>query len=211
VSRLLFGGALILAIGVLLVVCIRLLSRHHSTACPAWLAVLLENPYMNTLSGGKVILDRAGIQPGMSVLDIGCGTGRIALPCAARVGPTGRVVALDLQPAMLEKLHAGIAAVGVTNIRPMLAAAGQGQLPTNGFDRALLVTVLGEIIDQQTALREVHDALTPEGILSITEVLPDPHYQSPRRVRRLASEAGFRFHERIGPWYAFTMNFTRDT
>ena len=45
-----------------------------------WLAVLLENPYMNRLAGAEVILDRAGVTEALAVLDVGCGTGRVALP-----------------------------------------------------------------------------------------------------------------------------------
>jgi predicted methyltransferase len=71
------------------------------------------------------------------------------------------------------------------------------------------VTVLGEIVDQAAALCEIYDALKPGGIFSVTEVLPDPHYQSRARVRRLAESVGFRFDQLTGPWYAFTMNFCK--
>ena len=57
----------------------------------------------------------------------------------------------------------------------------------NNFDRALLVTVLGEIPDRDAALRAIFDALKPGGILSITEILRDPHYQRRTTVLRLAA------------------------
>jgi ubiquinone/menaquinone biosynthesis C-methylase UbiE len=190
----------------LLVILLRLVSRHHATTCPAWLAVLLENPYMNRLAGAEVILDRAGVTEALAVLDVGCGTGRVALPAAVRVGPAGRVVALDLQPAMLERTAKRVRAAGLGNIETVPAGIGEGSLERESFDRAIMVTVLGEIVDQAAGLREIHAALKPGGILSVTEVLPDPHYQSKKRVRRLAEMAGFEVIETMGPWYAFTMN-----
>jgi predicted methyltransferase len=58
-------------------------------------------------------------------------------------------------------------------------------------------------------LREILTALKPGGILSLTEVFPDPHYQSRRTVRRLAEAAGFRVVEVLGSWRAFTANLAR--
>ena len=191
------------------VVGLRVMSRRRSTACPAWLVPLLENPYMNALAGSRLLLDRARVASGMAVIDVGSGPGRLALPAAERVGPAGRVVALDLQPAMIRRIEERIAATGIGNVEPLLAGAGEGRMPRDAFDRAFLVTVLGEIVDQAAALREIHGALRRGGLLSITEVLPDPHFQPRRRVRRLAEAAGFRFSETVGPWYAFTMNFSK--
>ncbi len=204
-------GYLLLVAGLtaLAVVALRVVSRHHPTACPAWLIFLLENPYMNAVAGSQVLLKRARVGAGMSVLDVGCGPGRLAVPAARQVAPGGRVVALDLQPKMIGALQRRIASLAIRNIETILGGAGEGKVPVNAFDRALLVTVLGEIVDQIAALREIHGALKPGGILSITEVLPDPHYQSRRRVRRLAESVGFEFNELLGPWYAFTMNFRK--
>ena len=82
-------------------------------------------------------------------------------------------------------------------------------MPRGAFDRAFLVTVLGEIVDRPAALVEIYGALKPGGVLSITEVIPDPHYQSRKRVRELAEASGFHLEETMGPWWAFTMNFRR--
>ncbi len=185
----------------------RVVSRYYPTACPAWATVVLENPYMKAVAGSAVLLDRARVEPGMEVLDVGCGPGRLTLPAAERVGQMGRVVALDLQPAMIRKLRARMTAKGLTNIRALVGGVGEGHIAHKAFDRVLLVGVLGEIVDQSAALGEIREALKPDALVSITEVLPDPHYQSRRRVRRLAEAAGLELVGTYGHWYAFTMNF----
>jgi len=199
-----FMGVLVAAVALL-----RIVSRHHSTACPAWRGVLLENPYMEAVAGSRVILERAQIQIGTEVLDVGAGPGRLTIPAAQRVTTLARVVALDIQPSMIARLQSRIAAKQIENVDVILGGAGEGLLPHNRFDCALLVTVLGEIPDQVSALREIHDALKPEGILSVTEVIPDPHYQSRCRVQRLASAAGFQHVDSFGRWYGFTLNFMK--
>ncbi|MBM3121087.1 MAG: class I SAM-dependent methyltransferase [Chloroflexi bacterium] len=187
----------------------RLLARRASLPCPTACLWLLENRMMERVAGAELLLDRAGVQPGMTVLDAGCGPGRLTIPLAARVGPAGQVLAVDLQPGMLDRLQARLESQAFRNVRTLRAALGAGMLPAGIFDRAFLVTVLGEIPDRLAALREIRAALKPGGVLSLTEVFPDPHYQSRQSVRRLAEAAGFRVVEVFGSWRAFTLNLAR--
>jgi ubiquinone/menaquinone biosynthesis C-methylase UbiE len=174
--------AVILAVG---------LVWRYAYFCPSWLVPLLENPYVDAVAGAPLLLQRAGVRAGMHVLDAGCGPGRLTIPAAERVGAGGRVVALDIQPAMLARLAQRVAGRGLVNVTSLHAGLGDGKLPAGEFDIAFLVTVLGEVPDKVAALREIHGALRPGGVLSITEVLPDPHYQPIARVRALAQTAGF--------------------
>jgi ubiquinone/menaquinone biosynthesis C-methylase UbiE len=187
----------------------RLIANRRSLPCPSWLSWLLENPLVDTLAGGAGLLDRAGISPGMRVLDAGCGPGRLTLPAARRVGLKGEVVGLDIQPAMIRRLVRRAEEQNVHNIVPLLGALGTGGLAPNSFDRALLVTVLGEIPNRESALNEIYQALKPGGILSVTEILPDPHYQTQAAVRSLASRAGFRPVEVFGSTLIYTINLEK--
>lgn len=191
----------------------RALSRRRHLPCPAWLAWVLENPYTNALAGSTLLIDRAGIGLGMRVLDAGSGPGRLTIPVAERVGPSGEVVALDLQAAMLAQVRRRAGERGVGNVRTLLGAleclirrADDG---VARFDRALLVAVLGEIPDRAAAMNALYDTLVPGGLLSVTEILPDPHFQTRRTVRRLAEGAGFQLQGTYGVWFAFTMNFRK--
>jgi len=186
----------------------RVLTRRHAIPCPPELIWLLENRAMERVAGSALLLERAGIVPGMHVLDAGCGPGRLTIPLAERVGERGSVLAVDLQEGMLSRLKARLEARCITNVRTLQAALGSGALPAGAFDRALLVTVLGEIPDRVNALREIQHSLRPGGILSVTEVFPDPHYQSRSTVRRLAEQAGFAVRETSGNWRAFTINLS---
>jgi ubiquinone/menaquinone biosynthesis C-methylase UbiE len=184
----------------------RVASRRRSLPCPAWLAWAVErdNPFA-TAHRAAAIIASLDLRPGMAVLDVGCGPGRLAVPIAAAVGATGSVVAVDIQPAMLRLAEAKARDAGVANIRFLHATAGTGRLERAQFDRALLVAVLGEIPDRAAALAEIFAALKPGGVLSVTETMFDPHYQSRRTVTRLAAAAGFRELARHGNAIAFTL------
>jgi ubiquinone/menaquinone biosynthesis C-methylase UbiE len=187
----------------------RALARRHALPCPPEFIWLLENRAMDRVAGSALLLDRAGVAPGMNVLDAGCGPGRLTVPLAERVGERGSVLAVDLQEGMLSRLKDRIEARGITNVRTLQAALGSKALPACAFDRALLVTVLGEIPDRVNALRDIQQSLKPGSVLSVTEVFPDPHYQGRSTVRRLAEQAGFEVRDMYGNWRAFTINLAR--
>jgi len=182
----------------------RVISDRRSLPCPTSLAWLLENPL--TGSYHAAVLSRLELSPGLHVLDAGCGPGLLTTAIAAAVAPQGRVLALDLQPGMIARAQARAAKAGLSNIDFLVAPLGRGSLPASQFDRALLVTVLGEIPNKIAALRELRSSLKPDGFLSITEVLPDPHYQSMRTIAALADQAGLRVRNQIGNSFLFTVN-----
>jgi ubiquinone/menaquinone biosynthesis C-methylase UbiE len=185
-------------------------SRRRNLPCPAWLGWLLENPLMDRFAGTQTTLDRIGLQPGERGLDIGAGPGRIAIPAAQRLGPEGKLVAVDIQPAMLERLCARVEKEGLTNLETRLFdITTPNVLEQEVYDRAWLVTVLGEIPDREAALRNIYWALRPRGTLSITEILPDPHYQSLQTVLRFAKSAGFQPSGHWGTFLSYTQNFTK--
>ena len=187
----------------------RWLSQRRSLPCPAWLSGLVEGPVMDRVLGTQATLDRIGLKPGQRVLEVGPGPGRLLIPAARRVLPGGEVAGLDIQPGMLERLEARAAQAGVSNLRPILGDATQSHFPPEGFDVIYFCTALGEIPDREAALRHSHAALKPGGLLSVTEIFPDPHYQSRTAVQRLAEPAGFRLQAMHGSWYFFTANFVK--
>jgi ubiquinone/menaquinone biosynthesis C-methylase UbiE len=188
----------------------RLSSRRSSIPCPSWLAwmVELDNPFAKS-QNARSIVGRLGLEPGMTVLDAGCGPGRLTIPLAQAVGPQGEVAAVDMQAGMLERARTKAQAAGLTNITWHELAIGPGTLGRERYDRAVLVTVLGEIPDRQAALAELYRILKPGGILSITEIIFDPHYQGRSSVVALATAAGFREKAFFGNTLAFTLHLEK--
>ena len=200
----------LLAVVAMVSVVWRLWSRRQSLPCPVWLRwmVELDNPFTKT-NRADFIIAHLGVEPGMSVLDAGCGPGRLTLKLAQAVGASGRVTALDIQQGMLDRVRGKADAAGVKNIDYLQAGLGEGKLSVETYDRAVLVTVLGEIPAQEAALRELFAALKPGGLLSVTEVIFDPHFQTRATVTRLARAAGFEAVAFLGHRLAYVMHWRK--
>ncbi len=110
---------------------------------------------------------------------------------------------------MLARAKNKTEAAGLTNVDFLDAALGGGRLPTNHFDRAVLVSVLGEIPHRANALAELFGALKPGGVLAIVEVIFDPHFQSRSTVASLAMSAGFRERAFFGHRLAYVIHFEK--
>jgi len=202
-------AALIGVIAVFLIVFFgwRLASNRRSLPCPAWLSWMVDNPLSRART--RRTLEQLELSPGMHVLDAGCGPGRLTVPIAQAVGPEGTVFAIDIQPDMLSRAQAKARGASVSNVKFLLGSLGAGQLPHAAFDRACLVTVLGEIPDKNAALKEIYSSLKPGGFLLINEVVGDPHYQSLKKVRELAHQVGLRPATQHGNWMAYSIRLDR--
>ncbi len=147
-------------------------------------------------------------QPGERVLEVGPGTGCYALEVARWIAPDGNLDVLDLQQEMLDHTMRRASERRIANIVPTRGDAQALPYPDATFDVAYLAATLGEIPDQDAALRELRRVLKPGGRLVVGESLPDPHMVTFDSLLSRAEEAGFRFERPLGRKFGYFASFT---
>lgn len=111
------------------------------------------------------VLRRGGLKPGDRVLDLGTGTGAVAIGAAALVGPTGRVTGVDISPEMLALARRWVAESGHTSIDLREGRAEQLPAEDGSVDVLLASLSLMYVIDRAVAAREMRRVLRPGGRL----------------------------------------------
>jgi ubiquinone/menaquinone biosynthesis C-methylase UbiE len=193
-------------------VLLRIIKKLHPMPFLPLAAPILSGPQRCLFQPPGRVIERSGVRRGMCVLEVGPGNGAVTVPLARLVGPEGRVVCLDLQPAMLKKLRALLARprnADIANVATVCADAEKLPFADGSFDAVLMVEVLGEVPDKAAALRECLRVLRPGGLLAVTEMIVDPDYALPRTIERLAREAGFRPVARRGHFWDYTAIFEK--
>ncbi|MBM3795131.1 MAG: class I SAM-dependent methyltransferase [Acidobacteria bacterium] len=110
-----------------------------------------------------------GLKKGMTVCDLGAGTGYYTARMSRLVGDAGKVYAVDIQPKMLELLRRRLASSGIRNVETIQGAEAETNLPDASQDMILLVDVYHEFSKPQEMLRSIHRALKPDGRLVLLE------------------------------------------
>ncbi len=161
----------------LAVLAVALWWRRNPSACPYSQRFWVQAPHpFITRDRLRQALDP---QPGERVLEVGPGTGYYTLDLAGWLEPGGGVEIFDIQQEMLDHTMGRAAEAGITNVSPTQGDAQQLPHGDASFDAAILITVLGEIPDQDAGLREIARVLRPGGRLIVGEMFGDPHYVTP--------------------------------
>lgn len=142
----------------------------------------------------RFYMDLSGVDAGCKVLEPGCGTGRFTEMLAARVGPEGEVVAVDISSKMVEacRRRAG----HLSNVHVFNTAVEQIRFPRHYFDVIFCLCVFPHFDNKPEVLRGFHELIQPAGALVIA------HLEGSRILNRMHSRAGGAVkHDRIPPFH----------
>ncbi len=202
----------VIGVVILILLQLRLVRKSTNFPAPAYIGRVLDSDFRRFFQSPRTIVERSGIAPGMTVMELGCGSGAYTTFMARAAGEQGKLYAVDIQPAMLRQLERKLDKAENQDIRNVeLKEASAYELPFTDdfFDLVYMVTVLMEIPDKGRALREVRRVLKPGGILAVTEYFPDPDYPFRSTVIKLGRREGFMLDGTQGNFWNYTVRFKK--
>lgn len=166
------------------------MSPEKNLTCPWWLLFTFDNPLRKWIHNPRAILS-PWVNPGDTVLDVGCGMGYFSLELARLAGADGKVIAADLQPEMLaglqkRALHAGLQ----SRIHPHICLSNGINIP-EPIDLALAFWMVHEVRDREAFLADIYTHLKPGGRFLIVEPKIHVSRQNFLRTLWLCQKIGF--------------------
>jgi ubiquinone/menaquinone biosynthesis C-methylase UbiE len=135
------------------------------------------------------LLNYARVKPGQHILDIGTGTGHLAIMAAKLVGESGRVIGIDISPGMLECARQKADDLGLTNIEFKLVDAEQIGYSDNSFDRILCANTFPWLEHKAATLASWYRLLKPNGIIGV-HIPADTAYISAVILKKVLAKYG---------------------
>jgi len=165
-----------------------------------WTICLMhEGPLMKAFRKPERLLGIAGVAPGKTLVEVGCGPGFFTLPAARMVGDKGLVYALDVNPYAVDRVRKKIEREGLTNVRASLTNAAETGLPDNSVDVVFIFGIRYVAGGLDGVLQEAARILKPGGRLSL-----EKSSGSDSQLTAAAARAGFFILEAKGRLFMFT-------
>lgn len=142
--------------------------REDNTGGPEWIR-RLERP--ERLPGLRIdeVIAALGLRPGMTIADIGSGTGAFTIPFARAVAPTGTAIAVDIWPELLNHVKQKAAREAAPTLKTLLAQRDDPLLPERSLDIAFFHDVFHNVNDRPDYLKRLATSLKPDGRIAIVE------------------------------------------
>jgi len=142
--------------------------RHAFDDVAHWERVF-DDPARDEWQKPAEVVAALALAPGATVADLGAGTGYFVPHLARAVGPTGAVLAADVEPALVAHLRRRAEKEGLANVVPILASTDNPRLPARGVDVVLLIDTYHHVDDRVAYARRLAGALAPGGRVAIVD------------------------------------------
>lgn len=146
----------------------------------------------------SVVIDALQIKPGDTVADLGAGSGYYSFRLAPVVGPTGKVLAIDIEPRMLEVIRGRATRQEIGNVETVRSTASDPNLPPASVDLVLMVDVYHELAFPYEMMQAVVTALKPGGRVALVEYRKEDPNVPIKEVHKMSERQAIREMQAVG-------------
>ena len=169
--------------------------HHPFDDVAKWVGVF-DDPGRDAWQKPDAVLRALDVKPGMSVADLGAGTGYFSVHLANAVGKKGRVLAIDVEPKLVDYMRERAAKANLPQVVPRLAPTDDPKLPKGGVDLVLIVDTWHHIDDRLHYLPKLAAGLKPGGRVAVVDFKKGDFPVGPPDAHKLtADEVAAEFHQ----------------
>ena len=171
---------------------------HHRFEDPEAWAKVFDDPARDAWQKPEALLASLGVEPGMTVADLGAGTGYFSVRLARAVGAKGRVLALDVEPGLVDYMKARAAKDGLPQVQASVVPADDPRLPPGGVDLVLIVDTWHHLDDRIHYIAKLAAGLKPGGRVAVVDFKKGDLPVGPPDAHKLPPEAAIGEFEAAG-------------
>ena len=157
--------------------------HHHRFDDAAGWSKVFDDPARDEWQKPARVVEVMAIAPGMTVADVGAGTGYFTPYLSRAVGPSGKVIAEDVEPDMVKWLGERANREGLANVEALLGAKDDPRLAPSSVDRVLVVDTWHHVDDRPAFAKKLAAALKPGGAVFIVDFTMDSPEGPPKHAR----------------------------
>jgi predicted methyltransferase len=163
---------------------------HHGFSDVARFVAIFDDPERDAWQRPAEVIALLELGPGMTVADVGAGTGYFEPHLAAAVGPRGQVLALDVEPNMVSHMRERFRDAGLANVEARRVAPGDPGLAPASVDRVLIVDTWHHVEDREHYAAKLREAVRPGGVVLVVDFTAESPHGPPARMRLPPEQVG---------------------
>lgn len=169
-------------------------------------ALWLERPSREVEEQPQKLIDALNLDPTSVVADIGAGTGYFSFKLAQKL-PLGKVLAVDIQPEMLDIIDFFKNENNIANVEPILGTLSNPNLPENSIDLAIMVDAYHELSQPREVMQEVVKALKPKGKVVLVEYRRENLFVAIKKLHKMTQKQAIKEMSSLGLDWVETKSF----
>jgi ubiquinone/menaquinone biosynthesis C-methylase UbiE len=162
--------------------------HHHRFDDAASWSKVFDDPARDAWQKPVAVVSAMAIAPGMIVADVGAGTGYFEPHLSKAVGPSGKVVAIDVEADMVRWTNERAKREGLANVEAKLGAPADPELEPGSIDRVLVVDTWHHVEDRAGYAKKLAAALRPGGTVFIVDFTKESPHGPPAHARLTPEE-----------------------
>lgn len=157
--------------------------HHHRFDDAASWSKVFDDPARDEWQRPAAVITAMAIAPGMTIADVGAGTGYFEPHLSKATGPSGKVFAVDVEADMVRWTGERAKREGLANVEAILGAPGDPKLAPSSIDRVLVVDTWHHIEDRAAYAKKLAAALRPGGIVFVVDFTKESPHGPPAQAR----------------------------